>query len=260
MQKLTSINEFEQHEFIAHFYCDTTESLDLSSKFIFDAILENQRTVYFSESGNSDFLFNRILGYSTKLKKSELKKYLEIIEVDKNQSNKPLQNYIIDRIENLAAETVTTIKAIINFTQSNQYKELRSTNIVAYLNRMCLKEEIIMLCQYEINQLNSYDVFNLLKTHTKIIENNFIHNNPFYIQSSRIIEKIVSNEEKVRRLTPKEFDILKCITSGLSNNSISEKFGISRRTVETHRSNIMKKLEANTLVDLVKFAIINGIV
>ena len=46
---------------------------------------------------------------------------------------------------------------------------------------------------------------------------------------------------------------------GLSNTGIAKELSISVKTVETHRANIMKKLEIHNLVDLVKFSMRNGI-
>ena len=96
--------------------------------------------------------------------------------------------------------------------------------------------------------------------HSKIIENNYIYISPFYTPPEEIISKIDIDEEKINSLTQKELKILRLIVNGLSSKSISNEQKISIRTVETHRSNIMKKLEINKLVDLVKFSVKNGIV
>ena len=84
--------------------------------------------------------------------------------------------------------------------------------------------------------------------------------NPFNIETKEIIEKISSEEQKIKSLTKKESEILELIVNGLSTTSISEVCCISKRTVETHKVNIMKKLDVNKLVDLVKFAVKNGVV
>ena len=53
--------------------------------------------------------------------------------------------------------------------------------------------------------------------------------------------------------------MLELIINGLSNSGIAKELTISVNTVETHRANIMKKLEIHNLVDLVKFSMRNGI-
>jgi DNA-binding NarL/FixJ family response regulator len=67
-----------------------------------------------------------------------------------------------------------------------------------------------------------------------------------------------SNEllKQVRQtLSKKEIEILRMLCEGFSIKQISEKIFISIRTVETHRSNIRKKLKIHNTADLVKYAI-----
>jgi DNA-binding NarL/FixJ family response regulator len=53
-------------------------------------------------------------------------------------------------------------------------------------------------------------------------------------------------------LTKRERQILRLITEGVSNKEIAEKLNKSVRTIETHRFNIMKKLDVSNLVELLK--------
>lgn len=57
---------------------------------------------------------------------------------------------------------------------------------------------------------------------------------------------------RLARLTPREHEIMDVLISGATNKKIAERFGLSVRTVETHRANIMDKMQAATLADLVK--------
>jgi two-component system, NarL family, nitrate/nitrite response regulator NarL len=61
-------------------------------------------------------------------------------------------------------------------------------------------------------------------------------------------------EEKSELLTERELEILKLIAREYSNKQMAEKLFISERTVETHRKNIFRKTNTNTLVGLIKFA------
>ncbi|KAB2880102.1 response regulator transcription factor [bacterium] len=61
-------------------------------------------------------------------------------------------------------------------------------------------------------------------------------------------------------ITRREKEILRLIVDGLTNQAIAEKLFISPRTVDTHRSNLMQKLEIKNTAGLVRFAIENGIV
>ncbi len=69
-----------------------------------------------------------------------------------------------------------------------------------------------------------------------------------------------SDSVTLAQLTEREVEILRNIAEGLSNKEIGEKLFISHRTVDTHRTNLMRKLEAKNIAGLVRFAIKNGLV
>ena len=61
-------------------------------------------------------------------------------------------------------------------------------------------------------------------------------------------------------LTAREREVLKLIAEGNTNQDIAELLCLSRKTVETHRGNIMDKLDLHKVTDLVKYAIREGLV
>ena len=61
-------------------------------------------------------------------------------------------------------------------------------------------------------------------------------------------------------LTPRELDVLKLIAQEYSNSEIAEKLFISIRTVDTHRRNLLEKLNLKNTAGLVKYAIKHGII
>jgi two-component system response regulator NreC len=61
-------------------------------------------------------------------------------------------------------------------------------------------------------------------------------------------------------LTERETEIIKLIAEGFSNKEIGSKLYISHRTVDTHRTNLMKKLDVSNIAGLISYAIRNGIV
>jgi FixJ family two-component response regulator len=64
-----------------------------------------------------------------------------------------------------------------------------------------------------------------------------------------------SREALMSRLTSREAQVLERIVAGRLNKQIADDLGISIKTVEAHRANIMEKLNANTVADLLKTAL-----
>lgn len=70
--------------------------------------------------------------------------------------------------------------------------------------------------------------------------------------------QVSAYDEKKGLLTDREIEILKLIASGKSNKEIGDELFISHRTVDTHRTNLMKKLEVNNIAGLIRYAIKHG--
>ena len=64
--------------------------------------------------------------------------------------------------------------------------------------------------------------------------------------------------ERISQLSPRECDVLRGIASGQTNKAIAAAFGISPRTVETHRERLMRKLGVSTVAGLTALALETG--
>lgn len=60
-------------------------------------------------------------------------------------------------------------------------------------------------------------------------------------------------------LSPREVEVLKLIAHGKSNKEAAADLFLSPRTVDTHRTNLMRKLEVHNVAGLVRFAFLNGL-
>jgi DNA-binding NarL/FixJ family response regulator len=60
-------------------------------------------------------------------------------------------------------------------------------------------------------------------------------------------------------LTPRERETIQMIAEGLSSKQIALKLNVSLKTVETHRTSLMRKIGAHTVADVVRYAIKNDI-
>ena len=68
-------------------------------------------------------------------------------------------------------------------------------------------------------------------------------------------QQAVNREALLGKLTTRESQVLERIVAGRLNKQIADDLGISIKTVEAHRANIMEKLGANTVADLLKIAL-----
>jgi FixJ family two-component response regulator len=75
--------------------------------------------------------------------------------------------------------------------------------------------------------------------------------------------KIRKNSAMVRSLfeslTPREREVMSLVTTGLMNKQVAAEMGVSEITVKVHRGNVMRKMKANSLSDLVMIADMLGI-
>jgi len=61
-------------------------------------------------------------------------------------------------------------------------------------------------------------------------------------------------------LSARELEVVQLLAEGRSNKDVAKALGISVKTAETHRSNIMRKTGFASLADLVRYAVRNGII
>jgi FixJ family two-component response regulator len=71
-------------------------------------------------------------------------------------------------------------------------------------------------------------------------------------------ERQKMSEALLARLTPREEQVLERIVAGRLNKQIADDLGISIKTVEAHRANIMDKMNANTVADLMRTVMAGG--
>ncbi|MGH9689913.1 MAG: response regulator [Candidatus Acidiferrales bacterium] len=62
------------------------------------------------------------------------------------------------------------------------------------------------------------------------------------------------------RLTPREREIIRLISEGNSSKQVASALGISVKTADTHRANIMRKVQVHTVSELVRYALRNKII
>jgi DNA-binding NarL/FixJ family response regulator len=108
-----------------------------------------------------------------------------------------------------------------------------------------------------LNELNQ-----ILRNITKIQN---LNNYPLSGESKEeILQHLQIKEERVNytsfNLSSREYEVLKLIYKGYTNQQIAEKLYISKRTAEFHRSNLLSKTNSRNTADLIRFAVQNNLI
>ena len=155
---------------------------------------------------------------------------------------------------------------------------LNGVETIKILNSSYPELKVIALSSYDtksfiINMINegvsSYIIKNstpkeMIETINKVQKKGFHYN--------ELTFKIINDEKKNKNhsvtksvldpdfLTNRENEILELICLEFNNHEIAEKLGVSSRTIEVHRSNLMEKTKSKNVAGLVVFAIQNNLI
>lgn len=83
-----------------------------------------------------------------------------------------------------------------------------------------------------------------------------IHKTLFGAYQNKASQKQINKHDI---LTQREIEVIKLFADGLSFKEIANELNISARTVESHKKNALEKLELKNTIELVKYALLNGI-
>jgi DNA-binding NarL/FixJ family response regulator len=95
------------------------------------------------------------------------------------------------------------------------------------------------------------------------------HNKPFFTAKvTQIVTTASSDSKKIdkthlgpnHRLTPRQREVIQLLAEGKSNKEVAAALGVSVKTAETHRANIMQRLEYHSISELVRYALRNDII
>jgi RNA polymerase sigma factor (sigma-70 family) len=71
-------------------------------------------------------------------------------------------------------------------------------------------------------------------------------------RSKKYQDRIADVRNRIASLTGREREVMQHVVAGISNRNLAERLGVSDRTIEVHRSRVMKKMGAESLPDLVR--------
>lgn len=144
-------------------------------------------------------------------------------------------------------ENYKEVKVIIlsMYQEASLIKQLVQIGVKGYMLKTIPKEELLLAIQkvFDGHEYFSSDVTKALlqdKDSEKIIQ---------FTEKSKLLDT----------LTKREIEIISYISQGFTNPQIGEKLFISPRTVDSHRTNVMKKLDIHNVAGLIRFAFQNGL-
>jgi DNA-binding NarL/FixJ family response regulator len=74
-------------------------------------------------------------------------------------------------------------------------------------------------------------------------------------------KKVEEGKDEARsRLTPRQREIVQLLAEGKSSKEVAVALGLSVKTAETHRANIMRRLDCHSVSELVRYAVRNNII
>ncbi len=112
---------------------------------------------------------------------------------------------------------------------------------------------------YVLKDAEKHEIFNAVRTVSE--------SEPFFSSGvSKVIIKKIAEDQREEpkstgnsRLTRREEEVLKLVAQGLTSKDIADKLCLSVNTINTHRTNIMQKLDIHETAGLVRFAIQEGL-
>lgn len=175
-----------------------------------------------------------------------------------------------------AANGHELIKKAINLTPDIiitdiEMPELSGIEAIKTIKRKLPKTKVIVLSMHNDSVIESIltklDVDGIIykNANEKIIIEGILEvskGNKFKHSSEKKAAPILTEGVKFKDvdLTSREIQIIKMVAEGYTNKEIALLINISPRTVDTHRSNLMKKLNLHSAVDITRFAFKNKIV
>lgn len=147
-------------------------------------------------------------------------------------------NNLLSILEKIKSNSDITFLIISNNPNKESIQRLLNMGIKGIVTKECSEEEIT-------NALNSVRM-----------------NNRFFC--NKILDLVIEDHDnkidKHTNLSPREYEVLTLIARGNTTNKIADQLFLSVHTVNSHRKNILKKLNVKSPAELIAYAIQSGLV
>jgi DNA-binding CsgD family transcriptional regulator len=142
---------------------------------------------------------------------------------------------------------------IVPWLKSKQFQDFEEYE--RKIDKTFARKRIITLCSYSIRKYTIEELMKALRYHGFVLIQ--IQDNWQLIEVSQRQPGLPTAED-YGMLTSRERQVTRLISEGLTNAEIASSLGISVRTVEAHRSNLMRKLRLKNQFDFIRFALMTS--
>lgn len=169
--------------------------------------------------------------------KSVLQEHPDVLLMDYEGDDPVLKSLLTQVVQSKA----TNVLVITNEDKREHIKPLLDMGIKGIVTKQCSQSEIL----------------NAIESVSK--------NTRFYC--NRILDVLIENEQEAKEvdceptdLSPREFEVLQLITKGHKTVQIADELNVSVHTINSHRKNILKKLNLKSPTELIVYAMETGLV
>lgn len=196
------------------------------------SLLEHQGDFDIHEANNGREALNYVVGHATDL---------VLMDVDM-----PIMNGMEALTQMKLQKPGTKVIILSMHGELALIKKLLAIGADGYLLKNCSQEELLTA----VDVVMDGEQFLSDTVRTAIESKKDASQNPYsqHIQTELLAE-----------LTEREIEIIKLLADGMTNKEIGDQLFISHRTVDTHRTNLMKKLNVTNVAGIIKFAYKNGL-
>lgn len=183
-----------------------------------------------------EFELSGVVDGADEVMKSVLVEHPDVLLMD-YQSDDPILKSLLNQVVDSKA---TNVLIITNEDKKEHIKPLLDMGIKGIVTKKCSQSEIL----------------NAIESVSK--------NNRFYC--NRILDLLIESEDskdvdcEPTDLSPREYEVLQLITKGHKTVEIADELNVSVHTINSHRKNILKKLNLKSPTELIVYAMESGLV
>ncbi|MBN2174745.1 MAG: response regulator transcription factor [Bacteroidales bacterium] len=155
----------------------------------------------------------------------------------------PIMNGMISSENLLKKYPGLKIMILSMHSEKSIIKKMVRMGIKGYLTKTCDQDEFLFAIR-QVLKGKSYFSNDVLES----------------VAKEEILPEESDDLQKISLLSDREREILKLVCEGLINKQIAEQLFLSPKTVDNHRTSIMKKLEVHNVVELIRFCLKNSLI